>query len=444
MDRLVHRQLRRLQSPVNDAMRLRLSVGLVAGMALSVARGGVGHAQIVVNPNGVNVNAQNATTVFLTYGGLGSLFLPADAEWCGELVPAAPAVGLKCDPATLFGRLPARYNQSRLSGAGGFTDIMSIPPSVARRAYQAAELGTNSAFYYVRRFVRTTAGPDVYVVVTCRMAGGGARVPLALTDVRLAFGVETPVLFLEAGAPAPALSAELTYNGTGRLKGRWEIVLPGEELPEPRDLLTEASLPLEERGSQQRYSELERFNVLLTPTGKYTLRGPDPSRIPTTVAGTYLVLLRIEASDDKEGDSNLGTAGAGGGVVHSGAVAGFPLPTLRYLVGSGGSELSPTHSVGIPSFTLREPLEGMLLAAGQAADFSWSELVGAELYRLEIQTEERVPLLTAVIPRGTNVYHAPPWLAERAAGKAIRWRVVALDVGGRTLRSTPWRPGGFR
>jgi hypothetical protein len=401
-------------------------------------------AQIVVNPNGVNVNAQNATTVFLTYGGLGALFVPAEAEWCGELISAAPAVGVKCDPATLFGRLPARYNQSRLSGAGGFTDIMSIPPSVARRAYQAAELGANSAFYYVRRFVRTSAGLDVYVVVTCRMAGGGARVPLALTDVRLAFGVETPVLFLEQGAGAPPLAAELTYNGTGRFKGRWEIVLPGEEPPEARDLLTEASLPLEERGTQRRYTELERFNVFLTPTGKYTLPGPDPSRIPPTVAGTYLVLLRIEASDDKEGDSNLGTAGAGSGVVHSGAVAGFPLPTLRYLVGSGGSELSPARTVGAPAFTLREPLEGMPLAAGQPVAFSWSELEGAELYRLEIQTEDRTPILSAIIPRGTTVYRAPPWLEERAAGKGIRWRVVALDQAGRSLRNSPWREGAFR
>ena len=422
----------------------KAAVRILSAALLSVAPIEAVQAQILVNPNGVNVNAQNATTVFLTYGGLGGAFLPADAEWCGELISAAPAVGLKCDPATLFGRLPARYNQSRPSGAGGFTDIMSIPPSVARRAYQAAEQGANSAFYYVRRFVPTSAGPDVYVVVTCRMAGGGARVPLALTDVRLAFGVETPVLFLAEGALAPKLAAELTYNGTGRLKGRWEIVLPGEELPEARDLLTEASLPLEERGSQHRYTELERFNVFLTPTGKYSLPGPDPSRIPTTVAGSYLVLLRIEASDDKEGDSNLGTVGAGSGVVHSGAVAGFPLPTLRYLVGSGGSELAPARFTGVTSFTLRDPLEGMTLATGQPVDFSWTAQAGADLYRLEIVTEERAPLLTAIIPRGTMVYRAPPWLAERASGKPIRWRVVALDAGGRTLRSTPWRQGVFQ
>lgn len=161
-----------------------------------------------------------------------------------------------------------------------------------------------------------------------------------------------------------------------------------------------------------------------------------------TVAGTYLVLLRIEASDDKEGDSNLSIAGAGSGVVHSGAVAGFPLPTLRS--GRVGRQRAITNAYGrSPVVTLREPLEGKALAAGQSADFGWTELAGAEFYRLEIQTEDRAPILSAVMPRGTSVYHAPPWLAERMAGKAIRWRVVALNATGRILRSTNWRRGGL-
>ena len=39
----------------------------------------------------------------------------------------------------------------------------------------------------------------------------------------------------------PAFTARIAYTGTGRLIGRWEIVLPGEELPTPEDLLTEAT-----------------------------------------------------------------------------------------------------------------------------------------------------------------------------------------------------------
>src|SRR5688572_17598779 len=160
-------------------------------------------AQVRVHPTGVNINAQAATTVFITFGGLRDQ-MPAEAVWCGELVSAAPARGSKCDPATIFGELPSRFDLSRVSG-GAFTDIMSVPPSVARRAFQAAAAGAQAPFFYVRRFVSTTGGPDEFVVVICRLTSGGARTPLALTDVTLSFDVETPVLYLTLGAAAPPL-----------------------------------------------------------------------------------------------------------------------------------------------------------------------------------------------------------------------------------------------
>ena len=307
-----------------------LGVMLIAGDAAAAVR---------VNPTGVNVNGQGATTVLLTFGGLEG-YTAAEGVWCGELVPATPDIGQRCDPRTLLGTLPARYDWLRPSGRDALTDIMSIPPSVTRRAYQAAVAGRNAEFFYVRRFVRA-GSPDQYVAVTCRLTGGGARTPLSLVDVQVAFDVETPVLQVPTGERPPALSARLQYTGTGRLVGRWEIVLPGQELPAETDLLTESTLPLEARGTQRRYSAIERFNVFLPPGGRYTLRGPDPSRLPTAVDGWYLVLLRVEASDDKEADSDLGAVGAGQGVVHAGAVAGFPMPVLQYVVGSGGSENAP-------------------------------------------------------------------------------------------------------
>jgi hypothetical protein len=413
-----------------------LALFSIAGVA-STAR--VASAQIRVNPTGVNVNTQGATSVFLTFGGLGSSYVAAESMWCGALLSAAPDVGTKCAPSTIFGRLPARYDLSR-AGAGSFTDIMSIPPSVSRRAYQAAAAGDNSAFFYVRRFVSTAGGRDQFVAVTCRMAGGGARVPLSLTDVRLAFEVETPVLFIAAGSVPPSVSAEIAYTGTGRLVGRWEIVQPGDELPDQRDLLTEAALRPDERGTQRRYAQLERFTVFLPPTGKYTLRGPDASRLPTRLEGSYQVLLRIEASDDKEGDSNLASAGAGTGVVHSGAVAGFPMPALRYVVGTGGSELSSTRSPN--GIRLLVPQENLLIPRNQGVDFAWSEVARAALYELQIETRDGLAVLNAVLPRGSLRYSAPPWLAERAGGKPLRWRVVALDAGGGVVVRSVWRSLG--
>jgi hypothetical protein len=294
-----------------------------------------------------------------------------------------------------------------------------------------------SSFFYVRRFTSATGGADQYVAVTCRMAGGGARVPFSLVDVSIKFNVETPILFLKPGEVAPPLSARILYNGTGRLKGRWEIVFPGEEAPSERDLLTEATLPIEERGSQRRYTELDRFNVFLPPTGEYLLRGPDVSRVPTTTEGMYLLLLRVEVSDDKEGDSNLGSAGAGTGVVHAGAVAGFPLPPLQYVVGAGNSDLSET----IASTQLRAltPIADAAIAADGPIDFTWTEsTMRAAFFRVEIESDSG-EVMAAIVPRGPALYRAPSWLRERAGGSSFRWRVAALDLLGRELSRTEWR-----
>jgi hypothetical protein len=416
-------------------MRSELAIIRIAAAAFVVAAPFTGHAQIRVNPTGVNVNMNGATTAFLTFGGLGQ-FRAIEAEWCGELISAAPDVGLKCDPSTIFGRLPIRLDQSRLSGTTGFTDIMSIPASVTRRAYQAAQAGQKSSFFYVRRFRNAATGQEQYVAVTCRLAGGGARVPFSLVDVTVKFLVETPILFLKPGESAPPLSARIGYNGTGRLKGRWELVHPGEEVPSERDLLTEATLPLEERGTQRRYTELGRFNVFLPPTGEYVLPGPDVARIPTTTEGMYLVLLRIEASDDKEGDSNLGSAGAGIGVVHAGAVAGFPMPPLRYVVGAGSSELSET--VASTQVVALTPLADAAVASNAPVDFTWSEGgARAAFVRIEIRSSSG-DVHAAIVPRGTGAYRAPTWLMEKA-GTNSTWRVIALDLRGRQVSRSEWR-----
>ena len=394
-------------------------------------------AQIRVDPPGVNVNAQGATTVFLTFGGLRPDQTPVEAFWCGELVPApAPAIGLQCDPATLFGQLPIRYDRSLVQGPA-FSDVMSIPPSVSRRAYQAAVDGQNSAFFYVRRFVSSSGGPDEYVAVTCRLSSGGARTPFALTDVEVRFDVETPILYLRPGEVPPVFEAEIVYNGTGRLQGRWEIVAPGEEPPAERDLLTEATLPPEERDTQRRFTQLARFDEYLPPSGRFTLRGPDPASLPTQAEGSYRILLRIEASNDREAESSRELAGAGEGVVRAGAVAGFPMPVLRYVVTrGGGSDLA--ERTDPTEVTSLEPIEDAVMPPGAAILFRWAEDGGASYYRLEVVDSLDQPVLRAILPAGIIDYRSPPWVAERTAGPA-RWRVVALDLTGEPIRRTGWR-----
>jgi hypothetical protein len=413
----------------------------LAALALAVTSGGAA-AQIRVNPTGVNVNTQGSTTVFLTYGGIAG-YEAVEALWCGELISAQPSLGLRCDPATIFGSLPLRYTQPAGSGLNALTDIMTIPASVTRRAYQAAADGAGSSFFYVRRFVSLAGGADQYVAVTCRLAGGGARTPLALTDVQIEVDDDGPLLEVEQGPSVPPLEARIAYTGTGRLLGRWEVVLPGEELPTPDDLLTEATLPRERRGTQRRFTQLSRFSVFLPPTGRAVIPGPDPDRLPTSVDGVYHVLLRIEASADKEGDSSLDAVGAGTGIVTSGGVAGFPMPVLRYVVGSG-------DAARLTRASRREAVDLIVPRTGDVIDrrapfiFTWSASIQASLYRLELENEGGTPLFSALVAAPLASYRFPSVLGERLAGAPlVRWRVIATDAGGREIARSAWRAFSF-
>ena len=402
----------------------------------------VGAAQTIqVSPKDVNAYSQGPTSALLTFGGLVNK-QPAEATWCGALIPATPDFGMKCDPATIFGLLPQRYNQSTLSAGNTFTDVMSITPQVARRAYLDAVNGNTSSFFYVRHFVSTVAGLDEFVPVTIRLSGNGAGVPLSLTEVQLKWGVGKPVLFVKTGEQLPRIQAEISYTGTGRLKGRWELVKPGEVPPEPRDLLTEATLPVEERDTQKRYSEISRFNIYLPPTGKVVLAGPEVWRVDESLNGLYLVLLRIEASDDKEADTDLTSVGAGGGVVHSGAVAGFSLPVLRYYVSNGAYPLPATiASTALVSLLPQDQAE---LMPGKPIDFTWSHVEHVATYRLEVQDMQAQPVISALMLGDVENYRAPSWFKAKVGGAVVRWRVSAFDEQGRVIGETDWRNVKFK
>ncbi len=370
-----------------------------------------------VSPTGVNVASFGPTTVFLTFLNLNNQ-IPAEALWCG----AVNANG-SCVPGTVFGRLPRRYDRGQISGIGNtnYTDIMSIPKSITRKAYQDALRGNQSDFFYVRRFVSTTGGVDEFVTVTCRLTGSGAGVPLSITSVKYQLadgGTPAPI---GIGETLPKFGANITYNGTGRLKGRWEVVLPGDAAPTQRDLLTEATLPLEQRGLQRRYKQLERFDLFLQPNGKLFLPGPDPASLPAGSTGLHQVLLRIEATDDSPGGSvnNISTFPTGG-------VAGFPLPIFRHTIVPKSNQIA-----------LLQPNPNTQLPTGQQLRFSWQGIDGTSGYKLEVKQSGRV-IFSALLSRNTTSYTAPPWL-NRTKGSNFTWQVKALKSDGSVLTESETR-----
>lgn len=394
-----------------------------------------------VNPSGVNVKHNGVSTVFLTFQNLGANERAVESFWCGDVTTTAASAFNPCVPGTLFGKLPSRHNLSQISGGAAqrnLTDIMTIPASVARRAFLDARRGANSDFFYVRRF--TDGSSDTYVTVTCRLAGGGARSPLALTNVQMYFKTgegARPVFYLSKEEDLVEFGAYIRFTGTGRLKGRWEVALPGDPAPTDNDLLTEATLPVEQRAFQRRYTLIDRFDLFLPPSGSIYLPGPAPELLPKNSLGAHKILLRIEASADREGNSNTLN-----GVAVSGGVAGFPMPMLRYFVGSESDQSSVQAKNPANRITLLSPVNKALLDVGQPFVFSWIDMPGVTMYQLEIERDNEAgkpkQVLSAMIKPGESQYVAPPWLADHS-NQQLRWRVRALANNGSDLYATPWR-----
>jgi hypothetical protein len=257
------------------------------------------------------------------------------------------------------------------------------------------------------------------------MAGGGARVPFSLVDVSLKFQTDRPVVVVPRGTEPPEVTAEIHYTGTGRLTGRWEVVSPGDIEPTTFDLLPEASLPVEDRGLQQRYSVLERFDVFLPPTGVVTIPGPDTGKLPHLSDGYYKLLFRVEATVDKESNSNAVT-----GLVAAGGAAGFPMPMLRYYVGT--SEQAQANGKRPELFLPKDKV-----AITDILNFTWIGLKSAAYDRLEVEIDGEM-ILSSIVKGGSGFYEAPPWMYEYI-DKEVKWRIISLNAKGRKLAASDWK-----
>jgi len=422
------------------------------------------------HPTGVNVNTNGVSTVLITFHNLEPDEKPVDAFWCGEVTSSGVVVGFNpCVQGTLFGHLPKQFdftrttattgiivpgcqfpldngqcpsnkNQSRTgqkinAGLNNLTDVMTIPTAVIRRAYQEAQRGKSSEFFYVRQFVNN--GISTYVTVTCRMGGGGARTPLALTKVDLDFngeGYRQSVTLVKQNKQLPKLSAEIKFNGSGLLKGRWEIVRPGDVEPTRFDLLSEASLSAADRPLQKRYRLVSRFQKFLSPTGSTVIPGPDPRLLPTLEKGLYRILLRIEASNEKEGNSDTLE-----GILNTGGVAGFPMPTLRYFV---GEREQFKQAKSYPPISLLLPHNKQTLPA-KRIQFTWFDLQDSSdiaIYKIEFYetTGDKRLIASALKKPGESIYKPAKSLLNKLTVPFL-WRVIAIDKDGKNLSSSQLR-----
>lgn len=413
-------------------------------------------AVVSVTPNTVTVSSTGVNRALLVFNGtLGQQAV--DAFWCGQISapPNTPLPFDPCVPGTLFGSLPrdlavvTTFN----NGLNSFTsDVMTMPASVARRAYQAASSGQQSTFFYVRRFVNGV-GISEYIAVTLRLSAGFAGAEFSLKTIKLKFAGKGPskgIYTFARDDKLPAFGARILYNGSGRIRGRWEVIKVGNARELSQQLLRSTGPNQVVQILQTRFTEIGRFDTFLPPTGSFYLPGPDASKLPKNVIGDYIVVLLIEggpATFNALAASLATFACVPPGVMlppgspplpdctSLGAFAQF-IPVLRYYIGDDSARVPAERGSNIP-MTLHGPVADSVLPEGMPLRFSWLSVANVRFYRLEIW-DQKEELLSAIIDGDNQGYFAPSWLKTRATGD-LRWRVSALDANGVLLAQSEWR-----
>jgi hypothetical protein len=145
----------------------------------------------------------------------------------------------------------------------------------------------------------------------------------------------------------------------------------------------------------------------------------------------YLLLFRIESSQDGLNQSNVGA-----GSLDSGGASGFAMPVLRYYVGTGGE--AQVDQFNAVDYQL-SPADHAVVGPAQSILFTWPEVPNTKYYRLIVENAGGAEIFSAVLLRDTRSYRAPSWLMRDAGGDVLRWRVMAMDANHAKLSETAAR-----
>jgi hypothetical protein len=301
---------------------LRPGVGVLA----SAARNAIGPGSVVKATQVVRTVSPSAdTSVNITYD-MDDLDVPATGFYCssvnGSVFKATPT--LPCPRDAIFSTESSSSNFRMLSREKA-QETINVPAAVSLYMYQRLRPAGTTVFYFVRSF---TAGGGKYVAVPLRLSGAPSQTPLSLNRVELAFtsgGGRQPMRVVQRDASVGPLSATVDYQGTGVLKGRWEVVQPGDPEPTDLDLTAEASLDPQQQLQQQRFLQVGSFEQSLYAGRRVVVPGPAPDALPTSMPGRYLVLWRPEATASNSVSGRELQIPLGG-------MAGFLMPTLSYYV----------------------------------------------------------------------------------------------------------------
>jgi len=359
---------------------LIVTFSLIAAVTLSTRAGAQATASATPNAMSASLQSTLPTTVVwsvrLTAGAATRVVvLPVTATSPQGTVSTPGGQVLQIDPLPLTVRLSG-VPTSAVQGTVPETFRLA-PATVAA----AQRLGINT-LVFARTF--SAGGPPYVATANVNITlGGSASGPLALSHVALHFDDRSLVRLLRQGESAVAI-AEITFSGNGVFSGLWEVASPPSTQGEPV------------------FVPLGAASTNLTAGGISEVTSPS---LPSLIAGTYYVRFRVRSP-----------------------VVPFQSLVLRY-----GVEQGPA----VASIAVTSPEAHATFKPDTR--FAWQPVPGAIAYRLEFYAADAAadyepPLSGELLPveRRDSVLSA---LAQThlAAGRAYRWRIVALDGDGEVV-----------
>jgi len=325
-------------------------------------------AAVTVTPSSVNVVRGQTNTVVITYRF--ATIIGSGNEMSSQGIYFTPdtTIGFNNVPVTTF----------ITGGIGTITETVVIPVNIMEKVLQS---GT-AQFFYRRQFF----GLSVETATINMTVSGEAGGTLGIRRLSLYFGngrAETTVMKYANDLKA---YADIRYNGSGLLKGYWEV---------DGRLLSYVSQPL--------------------PAGQQiTLATPDIPALPTFETGTHTLRFVVTNPDPNQG---------------------IPLPVLVYFVTTDEAAVKP----GV--LTLKNPAETAEVPYA-SLKYEW-QVIRANVYLIQFfETQGEKPVFSAYTKKG--FYQMPQLVLKKIfqPGETYYWRVTGFDRERRMAGES--KTGSFR
>lgn len=280
------------------------------------------------------------------------------------------------------------------------SEVIPIPASVSYNAFKA---GWNT-FDIIRTF--DDGGGPIASFVTVKITGSGSA-GLNIGRQALYFDDGSARRLLERDTPIHAFT-RLSYNGSGLIKGVWELADPTSTFGEPV------------------YRTLQVVRQFIAAGGEVVLRSPT---LPSDLQGRYLVRFRIQEP------------------------VAFDELNIEYFVSQPSASAEPPITI-----ELQQPADGVVLHQGQ--EFRWARDPQATAYQLELfpkgltdapelppeqlvdlgpqkknpSTLEGAPAAGALVPaKQTRLSLSALTQGHLESGHSYWWRVLAIGESGTVI-----------